>query len=144
MFGSEVVDAFVHAELATLPEVTAAVGTRIASIEIVPASMALPAGLHHVTSSTYGDYGGDEELGYTIRFICEGTSTNPIREAAAAQKQHFAPANEAGTTFQYTYEGEHYTLSFTADGEAIPTTVYEGGTYHRLLGTTYTVHIVKG
>ena len=45
MFGSEVVDAFVHAELATLPAVTAAVGTRIASIEIVPATMALPAGL---------------------------------------------------------------------------------------------------
>ena len=143
MIGSEVVNTLLAQELPTLPAVASAVGNRLASIEIVPQGMSLPAGLFHTTSSSYGGTVGgeplDESLGYTVRFICAGTSTDPVWDAALAQKSHLS-----GKTFRLAVQGDNYAVTFTATGEAIPTTVYEGGTYYRILGTTYDVHVTKG
>lgn len=143
MFGSEVVATVVYQQLAADPVVQAAVGDNLAGIEIVPAGMGVPAGLFHPTSSTYGGpvSGGAaaESLGYTVKFICEGISTNPIWDAAERQMALFD-----GNVFTTEVNGERYAVSFTATGESIPTTVYESGTYYRLLGTSYDVHITRG
>lgn len=141
MFGSDVVNTFLYGHLTAITAITDTVSDRLYSIDIVPGD--LPAGLFHPSTSTYsGPIGGQassETLTYQVRFICEGTSTAPIRTAAFAQMDSLD-----GDTFTVTHEGDSYTLSFTSTGETIPTTVFESGTYYRILGTTYEVHVTKG
>ena len=143
MFGSEIVATVVYQKLAGDSVIQDTVSDRLAGIEIVPQGMGLPAGLFHPTSSNYGGTisgaASSESIGYTVKFVCEGTSTNPIWNAAQRQMELLD-----GHIFTVEVSGEHYAISFTASGEAIPTTVYESGTYYRLLGTSYDVQITRG
>lgn len=143
MFGAEIAATVVYQTLAGDSVIQGAVGDSLAGIEIVPQNMSLPAGLFHPTSSNYGGpiQGGasSETLGYTVKFICEGISTDPIWDAAERQMDLFD-----GKVFEIEVRGERYAVSFTAQGESIPTTVYEGGVYYRLLGTAYDVQITRG
>ena len=143
MIGSEVVATLVYQRMSANSAVTEVVGDRMASIEIVPAGMALPALLFHPSSSVYSGptYGGatSETIGYQVKVICEGTSTDPIWDAALAQL-----ADLGGQTFRITVNGDNYSVSFNETGETIPTTVYEAGTYYRILGTAYDVQVTKG
>ena len=143
MFGSEVAAQVVYETLSALPDVTAAVGTKLVGMAVVPAAYALPAGFFYPVASGYdGPISGaaeSETLTYVVRFACEGTSTEPIRAAAEAQYTALA-----GQAFERTIDGATYYLDFTEEGEAIPTTEYESGTYRRSLGTRYRVNVTRG
>ena len=143
MIGSEVVATLVYQRMSANSVVTEAVGDRMASIDIVPAGMSLPALLFHPSSSVYHSAitqsVNAETLGYQVKVICEGISTNPIWDAALAQL-----ADLNGQAFTIAVNGDNYMVTFTASGEVIPSTVYESGKYYRILGTTYDVHVTKG
>lgn len=143
MIGSEVVNTLVYQRMSANTAVTDVVGDRMASIEIVPNGLGFPALLFHPSSSEYhsaiSGQADSETIGYQVRVICKGTSTDPIWDAALAQL-----ADLGGNTFRLAVNGDNYAVTFTATGETIPTTVYEGGTYYRILGTSYDVHVTKG
>lgn len=143
LFGSEVAAQVVFEELSALPAVTAAVAGRVFGLSIVPSRHNLPAGLFYPVASGYdGPISGpatSETLSVVVRFVCEGTSTAPIRAAAEAQYTALA-----GQSFERTIDGDVYALDFTEEAEALPTTEYESGIYRRSLGTRYRVNVTRG
>lgn len=144
-FGSEIVDEVLYAELAGLSAVTGAVGASILGRSAVVQGDTLPAVLFYSEASSYdppafgGDNIGMEQLRYVVRVVCRGTSTDPIRAAALAQRQHLN-----GTAFNTVVDGLNYQVTFDAQG-AFPLTfiVTEGNTY-RQLGTIYRVDVTLG
>jgi hypothetical protein len=151
MFGSEVVAEYVYQVASTTPEVTAAVGSRIANLAVVPSGLALPALIHYAEQ---GDYGGvitagddidSEVVRYVTRFICEGTSTDPVRLAAQRLLRELAVVRP---TAQLTYDGQSYFLTFLATGEWPLTTVVEeaanAAVLYRQLGTIWRVEVMRG
>ena len=142
-FGSEIAAQLIYERLSASPVVTGVVGSRLIGMSVVPASEAMPAGLFYPYSSGYdGPISGEassETLGITVRFVCEDTSTEPIADAAEAQYDIFA-----GKDFDITVNGTAYHVDFSEEGEHIPTTEYESGTYRRSLGTRYRVNVTRG
>ena len=143
LFGSEIAAQVVYEELTALPEITAAVAGRLVGMSLVPAHIPLPAGRFYPVASGYdGPISGpaaSETLSLVVVFTCEGTSTTPIRAAAEAQY-----AALAGRQFTRTIDGATYTVDFTEEAEALPTTEYESGIYRRSLGTRYRVNVTRG
>ena len=144
-FGSEIVDEVLFTELSGLTAVTDAVGTNILGRSAVVQGDTLPAVMFYPESSTYdppafgGDNIGMEVLRYVVRFVCRDTSTNPIRAAALAQRQHLN-----GEAFPVISDSLNYLVTFDAQG-AVPLTflVDQGNTY-RQLGTIYSVTVTLG
>jgi hypothetical protein len=144
-FGSEIVDELLYTELSGLSAVTTAVGPNVLGRSAVIQGDTLPAVLFYTESSQYDPpaFGGDniglEQLRYVVRFISRSASTDPIRAAALAQRQHFN-----GTAFDVTSDGHTYLVSFDAQGAFPMTTVVDAGTIYRQLGTIYSVTVTLG
>ncbi len=144
-FGSEIVDKVLYAQLSGLSVVTGAVGANILGRSAVVQGDTLPAVLFYSEASSYdppafgGDNIGMEQLRYVVRVVCRGTSTDPIRAAALAQRQHIN-----GTAFDTVVDGLNYQVTFAAQG-AFPLTfiVTEGNTF-RQLGSIYRVDVTLG
>lgn len=140
MFGSEIAAAFVRTQLLALPAVTAAIGTRLANLMVLPADMALPGLIHYAEQGTYGAAMGgggiaSERLRYVVRLICQGESTEPIKVAAESQ----LTALDGATGMQ----GGAF-VAVSATGEWPLTTTLEDGVYYRQLGTLYDIDITTG
>ncbi len=144
-FGSEIVDKVLYTELAGLSAVTGAVGANILGRSAVVQGDTLPAVLFYPESSTYdppafgGDNIGMEQLRYVVRFVCRGTSTDPIRAAALAQRQHLN-----GTGFNTVVDGLNYQVTFDAQGAFPMTFIVDAGNTYRQLGTIYRVDVTLG
>ncbi len=144
-FGSEIVDAVLYTQLAGIAPVTAAVGPNILGRSAVVQGDTLPALLFYPESSAYdppafgGDNIGMEQLRYVVRFVCTGTSTNPIRAAALAQRQHLN-----GTAFNTVVDTFNYQVTFDAQGAFPMTFIVDGGSSFRQLGTIYSVTVTLG
>lgn len=144
-FGSEIVEELLFTELSGLTAVTDAVGTSILGRSAVVQGDTLPAVMFYPEASQYDQpaFGGDtigmEVLRYVVRFVCRGTSTDPIRAAALAQRQHLN-----GVRFPVVSDSQNYLVTFDAQG-AVPLTflIDEGNTY-RQLGTIYSVTVTLG
>ncbi len=140
MFGSEIVSRFILEQLAI---VRAAQGFTGAAhgLPILPQAVPLPAMAFYPEYSVYEAQTGlaYEGLRFAIKVMVAGTSTGSIRPMALAQLNHFD-----GRIANYTYEAVNYQISFTANGELLPTTVVDAGTFYRQLGTIYNVDITSG
>lgn len=149
MFGSKIVSTIIYEHLNDITVVTAVVGDRIVGLSAVPQGTTLPALLFYPEFSAYsGPLGnrssgaGDidfEQMRFVVRIICKGTSTGPIDAAADAQLDHFD-----GLNLDVTVNGTNYYLTFTAQGEVPLTSLLDGGTFYRQLGTIYGVEITRG
>lgn len=149
MFGSKIVSAIIYDHLSAITVVTAAVGDRIIGLNIVPQGVAPPVSLYYPEFSSYdGALGnrqggaGDinfEQMRFVIRLICKGMDTTPIDAAADAQLDHFD-----GLSVDMNVNGTMYYVTFTAQGEVPLTSLLDGGTFYRQLGTTYGVEITRG
>lgn len=149
MFGSKIVSAIIYDHLSAITEVTAAVGDRIIGLNIVPQGATPPVSLYYPEFSAYsGPLGnrqggaGDinfEQMRFVIRLICKGMDTTPIDAAADAQLDHFD-----GLNVDVNVNGTMYYVTFTAQGEIPLTSLLDGGTFYRQLGTTYGVEITRG
>jgi len=144
-FGSEIVDKVLYAQLSGLTVVTGAVGVNILGRSAVVQGDTLPALLFYPESSTYdppafgGDNIGMEQLRYVVRVICRGTSTDPIRAAALAQRLHLN-----GVPFNTVVDTLNYRVTFDARGAFPMTFVVDGGNSFRQLGTIYSVDVTLG
>ncbi len=144
-FGSEIVDKVLYTELAGLSAVTGAVGANILGRSAAVQGDTLPAVLFYPESSTYdppafgGDNIGMERMRYVVRLVCTGTSTDPIRGAALAQRQHLN-----GTAFDTVVDGLNYQVTFDAQGAFPMTFIVDGGNTFRQLGTIYRVDVTRG
>jgi hypothetical protein len=139
-FGSELVAGIIVAELATVEDVTDAVGSRMHGTTFVPQGGALPALLTYAENSTYPDSGlfsnlDMEQLRVVVRLICQGTSTQPILDAALAQRE---------ALHGFVIEQDGYHITFLAIGAVPLTTLQDGGVVYRQLGTVYSVEITTG
>ncbi len=149
MFGSKIVSTIMYEHLNGLTAVTAAVGDRIVGVSAVPQGTTLPALLFFPEFSSYDSPIGNrqggageinfEQMRFVVRIICKGTSTGPIDAAADAQLDHFD-----GLNVDVTVNGTSYYVTFTAQGEVPLTSLLDGGTFYRQLGTTYGVEITRG
>jgi hypothetical protein len=146
MFGSGVVAQHVYNQLRIRPAVSAAVGTRIRNLAVVPQGTALPAALHYMEN---GDYTGpfsagmeptEETIRYVVRFICEGESDSPIRAAAKDALTALAIDNASATI---TQDGETFDLTLLPAGEWPITTVTDGGVLYRQLGFILQAHVFR-
>ena len=144
-FGSEIADQVIYDELNGLPGVTDAVGVNVLGRNAVLQGDTLPAVLFYTESSTYDSpaFGGDniglEQLRYVVRFVCRGSSTDPIRAAALAQRQHLN-----GKAFDIEVEGASYLVVFDAQGAFPMTFLVDEGAAYRQLGTIYNVTVTLG
>lgn len=148
MFGSEVAGAFFRREMLTLPPVVAAAGDRVFNLSAAPLGEQFPLGLQYMEVGNYsGVVSGEidfEAMRYVVRFICTGESTNPIKKAAMAQLAHFrALTGEIFYDADGDDEDEHYGLEVMASGEWPLTTLQDGKTIYRCLGTFYTVNVSR-
>jgi hypothetical protein len=139
-FGSELVAGIVVAELSGIEDVTDVVGSRMFGTMMVPQGQGLPALLTYAENSVYPQpslhAGIDVEvLRIVVRIICQGSSTEPILDAALAQQ-------EALHGLVVEQDGSHVT--FMASGAVPLTTLQDGGVTYRQLGTTYSVEITSG
>lgn len=149
MFGSKIVSAIIYDHLSAIPEVTAAVGDRIIGLTIVPQGVTLPVCLSYPEFSSYDGALGNrqggageinfEQMRFVIRLICKGMDTTPIDAAADAQLDHFD-----GLSVDVNVNGTMYYVTFTAQGEIPLTSLLDGGTFYRQLGTVYGVEITRG
>lgn len=142
MIGSEIVATGLAMALPQIQSVHDTVGDRIYGIDVVPQGEQLPAVIHSPVSSSFGAAVGaganTEIVQYQVRLVCEGQSTDPIWDATEAQL-----AALDGAHFDLVVKGHQYSLDLEAVGETVPTTAYVGGTYYRILGTIYNVHVVR-
>ena len=144
-FGSEIADEVLYAELSGLTAVTAAVGTNILGRSAVVQGDTLPALMFYAESSAYdppgfsGDSIGLETLRYVVRVICTGDSTDPIRAAALAQRQHLN-----GVAFNTVVDAQNYQVRFDAEGAFPLTFLVDQGITYRQLGTVYSVYVTLG
>lgn len=147
MFGTEEAARIVIRELQTVPEVTAAVGTRIRFMPIYPGDMAHPGVLVYPVFTQYdGPISNDgtptfERVDMEVRFIDKGTSANAIRAAAKAALGHLA-----GGFYQETIDGVNWTVTLTAASEISQPALIDQqtGEIYRQLGTVYTVEFHRG
>lgn len=148
MFGSEVAGAFFRRELLSLAPVTDAVGDRVFNLSMAPLGEAFPLGLQYMEAGNYsGVVSGEidfEAMRYVVRFICLGESTNPIKKPAMAQLAHL---RSLVGEIDYDADGdeipEHYGVEVMASGEWPLTTLQDGKTIYRCLGTFYTVNVSR-
>lgn len=147
MFGSEVAGAMFFRELSLLTPVTATVGTKISNLSAAPLGSDFPLCLHYMETGNYSGYTSGqidlEAMRYVVRILTPGESTNPIKKAAAAQFQHFK-----AFTGEIWYPDEnddlvHYGVESIAVGEWPLTTLQDGKTIYRCLGTFYTVNVTQ-
>lgn len=144
-FGSEIADVVLYTELTGLAAVTSAVGTNVLGRSAVLQGDTLPAVLFYTESSSYdapafgGDNIGLEQLRYVVRFICRGDTTNPIRAAALAQRNHLN-----GVAFDTVSDGHNYQVVFDAQGAYPMTALVDQGVTYRQLGTIYSVTVTLG
>jgi hypothetical protein len=144
-FGSEIVDQVLYDELSGLTAVTDAVGVNVLGRSAVIQGDTLPAVLFYPESSQYdppafgGDNIGMEQLRYVVRFIVKSASTDDIRAAALASRQHLN-----GQAFDVTSDGHAYLVSFDALGAFPLTFLVDAGTSYRQLGTIYNVSVTFG
>ena len=136
-FGSELVAGIILAELATINDVTDAVGTRMHGTTFVPQGGTLPALLTYAENSVYPEPSlfnslDFEQLRVVVRLICQGTSTTPILDAALAQRE---------ALHGFVIEQDGYHVTFVASGAVPLTTLQDGGVVYRQLGTVYSVEI---
>jgi hypothetical protein len=148
MFGSEIAGAFFHRELLTLPAVVDTVDGRVFNLSMAPLAEQFPLGLQYMETGNYsGVVSGEidfESMRYVVRFIALGESTNPIKRAAMAQLAHFrALTGEIDYDADGDGETEHYGLEVMASGEWPLTTLQDGKTIYRCLGTFYTVNVSR-
>lgn len=149
MFGSEIVSTALYTELMSVPEVAAAIGTRLQGGMVLSQGTALPAALFYPEFSSYAGPLGTRESGfgainyesmrYAVRLMCQGASTDPIVVAAKAQLDHLD-----GLSVDAVVDGVNHYITFTANGEVLPTDISDGATPYRQLGTIYLVEIIKG
>jgi len=149
MFGSKIVSTILYEHLSAITAVTDAMGDRIIGLNAVPQGTTLPAVIFYPEFSAYsGPMGnrvggaGDinfEQMRFVIRLICKGMDTTPIDAAADAQLDHFD-----GLNVDVNVNGIMYYVTFTAQGEIPLTSLLDGGTFYRQLGTVYGVEITRG
>jgi len=149
MFGSKIVSTIIYEHLSAVSAVTAAVGDRIIGLNIVPQGATLPALLYYPEFSAYSGPLGNrqggageinvEQMRFVIRMICKGMDTTPIDVPADAQLDHFD-----GLNVDVNVNGTNYYVTFTAQGEVPLTSLLDGGTFYRQLGTVYGVEITRG
>ena len=137
--GSELVAGIIIDALSDVTAVTDAVSSRMFSTTFVPQGQQLPALLTYAENSVYsGPIGAEinaEQLRVVVRLICQGTSTAPIIDAWDAQI-------DALNGLVVQQDGAYVT--FTASGAVPLTTLQDGGTTFRQLGTVYNVEITTG
>lgn len=144
MFGSEIVSKFILEHLNVVIAAESFSG-KAYGLPILPQAVPLPAIAFYPEYSVYNAAMGSgsdisyEGLRFVVKTMIPGTSTATIRSMALAQIAHFD-----GRTESYTYDGVTYQISFTANGELLPTTVVDGATFYRQLGTIYKVDVTRG
>jgi hypothetical protein len=135
---TEVLDAFFWEQLNAIPALS---GVRVVGLPVLPQTQAvtLPAIAYYPEQSVYPDgtlgVATNYATGrYAIKAMCKGTSTNPIRPLSAAIKAHF----ETDTpTTDYEHEGENYHVTLSLNSQLLPTTVVDGSTIYRQLGSVF-------
>lgn len=140
VFGSEILGAILDAHLRTLPVVVETFGENIADTPFIPDDMPFPAFSWAVMEGTYDGPTGRrprgrinrEDMTVVTRGICEGETSNPIRDAMKA-----IAASLEGERFDYAADGHQFHATFTAAGEVLPTRISEGKVGYRQLGTIY-------
>lgn len=141
MFATDAVAAVIYSVIVQVPEVGALVGDRIIGLPVLPPDVPLPVIMFYPTFSpdngSYGDLaiGGviaTERVDWTMRVICEGRTTDPVRPVAKAilDALHHHSAD-------IVLDGESRQVSISATGELTQTTVIEGDRYFRQLGNFY-------
>lgn len=145
MFGSEEAARVVIRELATLPEVVAAVGDRGYFAPLYAGDS--PGFLVYPIFTQYdGPVSTDgtptfERIDLEVRFIDDRNDAGRIRAAALASLGHLANAGP----FRETVNGTNWYLSFTPAGESPPHLVdQQTGDLYRQMGTVYTVEFSIG
>lgn len=145
MFGTEEAARIVTRELKTLSRVTDVLGNRIFYLPVYPHDAAFPGGLIYPQYTEYDgsiDSDGDpvfERVDLEVRFIAEGKSATPIRDAAKAQRAHLSNAH-----FDEVIDGHNWHVQFTPVSEVALPALMEGTSYYRQLGTVYTVEFTRG
>lgn len=145
MFGTEEAARIVTRELKALPAVTSVVGSRIYYLPVFPPDAAFPGCLLYPQYTEYDgsiDSDGDpvfERVDMEVRFIAEGKSASPIRDAAKAQRAALANAQ-----FDEVIDGHNWHVQFTPISEVALPALIEGTTYYRQLGTVYTIEFTRG
>lgn len=146
-WGSEIVATVLAAELAALPE---AAGMTIIGLPVIPPGLPLPGLCFAPEFSSYdhplGAFKRDagsaityEALRFVVTAQCEGFSTDPIEAVATAQRDALD-----GLVKDVVHDDIAYQATFVATGAVPLTTVLDGATFYRQLGTVYAVELVTG
>jgi hypothetical protein len=140
VFGSEIVSTVTYAQLVALPGVIAGFAGKVVGLPVLPQAVALPGIAFYPEFSAYtGAIGARtdyEQMRWAIKAMCAGTSTAPITAIANEMLEHFDDL-----TVDVTYNGANYQVTFSANSEVLPTTVVDGSTFYRQLGTVCNVDI---
>lgn len=141
---SFIVEQVIYQRLSTDPTIVGTVGESIHGTMAVPQGETLPAMVFYMENSRYDGAVNSaedinyEEISFIVKFMTDGTSTDPILEAALRQFELLAGLSASVEV------GEHrYTLNFRAESEAPLPTVQEGQYLYRQLGTVYTVEVFR-
>lgn len=147
MFGSVVVADYVYQTFANTDAITDVVpATNIAGTMVAPPGTTLPALLIYMTASEYGGVVDSlpaaditsETIRLEVRAIKDGTSDSPVYPVAKAQLTALA-----GQTVSHIFDGDTYTLTFSALSEIPLATLVDGANLYRQLGTIYTVDVFR-
>lgn len=145
MFGTEEAARIILRELALVPAVTDAVGTRMRFLPIYSGDMAHPGVLVYPMYTIYdGPIDADgtptfERVDMEVRFIDEGASANRIRAAAKASLGALA-----GSQHQETIDGVNWLVSLDAISEVSQPALLDGANIYRQMGTVYSVEFHRG
>lgn len=147
MFASVAVSDYVYDTLSATPGVTNVIpNTQFSGAMVAAQGMALPAVLFHMTGSQYGGVMdstpaanvNSETLRFEVRVIDDGTSDSTIYPVAKA-----AFAALSGVNAAHSFDGDTWTMTFTAVGEIPLTTLMDGSNLYRQLGVILSVDVFR-
>lgn len=147
MFGSVVVADYIYKALGAITGITSVIPKpQMVGTMVVPQGVPLPAILFHMTYSEHGGpintfasaHTNSETLRVEVRVLAESTSDSVIYPIAKAQFTRLAGVNET-----HTFDGATWNVSFIAVSEIPLTTLMDGSTIYRQLGTIYSVDVFR-
>jgi hypothetical protein len=145
MFASVVAARILASVLTGVPEVIALTGARLLYDMVVPADIALPAGLFYFENPQYttpignGALPTGQTLRGVVRMIDDGESFLPLEDAAYAQFEALH-----GKRFDLEHRGHMWLVTVDAMQEyPLPTVTVRDQPY-RQLGTIYSVNVTRG